>query len=115
MRSKQDNATHAISKRRKTSIIVLCLLGAVSLAWLDHSSLAPGRNRRPKSEEQAKAYDLERYNGKVLAVVTVIDGDTIDIDIADGEHKNTRIRLLGVDSPETGSDKDAAMYFSPQA
>jgi endonuclease YncB( thermonuclease family) len=115
MRSKQNIATYAISRRRKTSIIVLCLLGAASLVWLDHSSLIPGRNRRPKSEEQAKARDLERYDGKTFTVVTVIDGDTFDIDIPDGKYDNTRIRLLGVDSPETMSDKNAAMYFSPQA
>ncbi|MHC4345691.1 MAG: thermonuclease family protein, partial [Planctomycetota bacterium] len=31
-------------------------------------------------------------------------GDTIDIDVPDGEHDRTRIRLLGVDAPETRSE-----------
>ena len=115
MRPKQNSATYAISKRRKTGLIILCLLGAVSLAWLDHSSLLSGRNRTPKSDERARAHDLQRYNGKVFSVVTVIDGDTIDIDTADGQYKSTRIRLLGVDSPETPSGQMAAMYFGPQA
>ena len=51
-----------------------------------------------------------------LSLVTrVIDGDTIDIDIPDGQYEHTRIRLWGIDTPETKSEKAGVMYFGPEA
>jgi micrococcal nuclease len=47
--------------------------------------------------------------------VNVVDGDTIDIDIPDGRHQHTRIRLWGVDTPETENPETGVMYFGPEA
>ena len=52
-----------------------------------------------------------------------MDGDTIDIDIPDGKpilsrverYDHTRIRLWGIDTPETKSEKYGVMYFGPEA
>ena len=43
--------------------------------------------------------DFQKYHRKTFTVLEVIDGDTLDIDIPDGEHDDTRIRLIGVDTP----------------
>lgn len=106
---------YAISRRRRTGIITLCLLLAVVLVGLEHSSLRHKRQRRPKSQEQVKARDFEKYHAKNFTVGNVVDGDTIDIDIPDGRYDRTRIRLWGIDTPETKSEKYGIMYFGPEA
>ncbi|MHC4412560.1 MAG: thermonuclease family protein, partial [Planctomycetota bacterium] len=40
---------------------------------------------------------------------------TIDIDIADGKYDHTRIRLWGIDTPETKHSERGVMYFGPEA
>ncbi len=104
-----------MSRRRKAGIVTLCLLLAAIFIWLDHSPLKRRWRQQPKSEEQARAYDLEKYHKKTFTIVKIVDGDTIDIDIPDVNHNLTRIRLWGVDSPETKSQYSSVMYFGPEA
>jgi micrococcal nuclease len=47
--------------------------------------------------------------------VKIVDGDTLDIDVPDVNHNHTRIRLWGIDSPETKSQNSGVMYFGPEA
>jgi micrococcal nuclease len=115
MRPEQDKPAFAMSRRRKNSIIFLCLLAVTFLIWLDRSLISNQLQLPAKSQEHAKASDLERYHGKTFTVVNVIDGDTFDIDIPDGRYKRTRIRLLGIDAPETGGQQSSVMYFGPEA
>ena len=96
-------------------MIVLCLLVVTVFVWLDHSPIRHGRWFEPGSEEQAGAYDFEKYHAETLTVVNVIDGDTVDIDMSDGRHEHTRVRLVGIDAPETNSEESAVTYFAPQA
>ena len=104
-----------MSRRRKTGILILCLLPVALFIWLDHSLIRHRPQGQPKSEEQAKAYDFQKYHTKTFTVVNVVDGDTVDVDVPDGEYKHTRIRLWGIDTPETKSDEFGVMYFGPQA
>ena len=104
-----------MGRRRRVCIIILCLLPVAVFIWFDHSLIRRRWQAQPKSEEQAKAYDLEKYHSKTFTVVNVVDGDTIDIDIADGKYERTRIRLWGIDTPETKNPKVGVMYFGPQA
>jgi micrococcal nuclease len=113
MSRKTNRATYAMSRHRKAGIIALCLCVGVVLIRLDHSQL--NRWKRPKNEKQARAHDLEKYHKKTFKVVKVIDGDTLDIDIPDVNHNYTRVRLWGVDSPETKSRYSSVMYFGPEA
>jgi len=115
MSRKVNNITYAMSRHRKAGIITLCLSVVAVFVWLDNSSLKPRWQQRPKSEKQTKAYDLEKYHKKTFTVVKVIDGDTIDIDIPDVNHNHTRIRLWGIDTPETKSQYSNVMYFGPEA
>ena len=115
MQPEQDKPAFAMSRRRKNGIIFLCLLTVMFFIWLDHSLIGRGWQIPPKSEEQAKASDVEKYHGKTFAVLNVIDGDTFDINIPDGQSECTRIRLLGIDTPETYSDQSGVMYFGPEA
>jgi len=90
------------------------MLAAVLFVWLDHSPIRSKWQPQTKSEEQA-AHDFEKYHAKTFTVVKVVDGDTIDIDIPDVNDSYTRIRLWGIDTPETKNPKVGVMYFGPEA
>lgn len=59
--------------------------------------------------------DWQKYHGRQFAVIEVIDGDTLDIDVPDKGFSDTRIRLLGVDTPETKHPTIGIMYYGPEA
>jgi endonuclease YncB( thermonuclease family) len=45
----------------------------------------------------------------------VVDGDTLDVDEPDGDKPATRIRLWGVDTPETKARNKPVQHFGPEA
>jgi len=113
--AEKEKSTFAMSRRRRAAILVLCVLAAFVFILLDHKHIRRRRQARPKSEEKAKAYDFEKYHQKTFTVTNVVDGDTIDIDVPDGKYDYTRVRLLGIDSPETKHPEFGVMYFGPEA
>jgi endonuclease YncB( thermonuclease family) len=113
MQPEQDKPAFAMSRGAKYGIVFLCLLAVVFLIFLDHSLIDRYRQPPLKSEQQASASDLEKYHGKIFTVVNVIDGDTLDIDVPDNRYEQTRIRLLGIDTPETGG-QSGVTYFGPE-
>jgi micrococcal nuclease len=105
-----------MSRRRRNIIFILCLLVAVLSSLLDKTFFKRGGlDYSAVSAEQARTFDIEKYHGRQFTVSYVVDGDTIDIDIPDGRDNHTRIRLWGVDTPETKSEEYGVMYFGPQA
>ena len=64
-----------------------------------------------------EAGDWRRYEGGSFRVVYVVDGDTLDIDAADGDRPTTRVRLWGVDTPETAKPREGkpAQPFADEA
>lgn len=64
---------------------------------------------------EAASSDHQKYHDRTFRVVHVVDGDTLHIDIPDGNHNATRIRLWGVDTPETGHGNTSEMYFGAEA
>ena len=59
--------------------------------------------------------DAERYQNKVFTCLHAVDGDTVDIAVPDNSHDYTRIRLWGVDTPETDKSPTGAMYYGREA
>lgn len=104
-----------MSRRRRTGLMVLGLLAASVFIALDHTSVSYHRQRRHRSDRQIRAQDFQKYHAKTFKVINVVDGDTIDLGIPDGQDQHTRIRLLGVDTPETKSEEFGIMYFGPEA
>ncbi len=104
-----------MSRRRKTGILILCLLPVALFIFLDHSVIRHRWQAQPKSEEQATTYDFQKYHTKTFTVINVVDGDTIDVHVPGGKYERTRVRLWGIDAPETESDESGVMYFGPQA
>ena len=102
--------------RRGAGVAILAaLLGALAIA--DRAGLfgrrdaAPVARPLPKPEE-----DRARYDGKSFRVVRVVDGDTLIIEPIDYDGNPTRIRLWGVDTPETvHPDRPRPDHFGPEA
>ena len=61
--------------------------------------------------------DQQRYHQRSFTVVRVVDGDTIILDIPDPHtnRDNTRVRLWGVDTPETVHPRLPVMHYGPEA
>jgi len=89
--------------RRPVLILALGITGTLA-AICDRSRYRP-----------VQADDWTRYHDQSFPVVRVVDGDTIDIRIPDGDHAHTRIRLWGVDAPEVGHGEREDMHFGQQA
>lgn len=64
---------------------------------------------------EAAPTDTARYHNKTFTVINVVDGDTLDLDVPDGRERYTRVRLWGVDTPETKHPQLGVMYFGPEA
>jgi len=106
---------YAMSRRRRSAIFVLCLLLVSVLVWLDHGYIRRKWQRQPQPGEQVRVRDFEKYHEKTFTVINVVDGDTLDIDVPDGEDSRTRVRLWGVDTPETKHPEYGVCYFGPEA
>jgi endonuclease YncB( thermonuclease family) len=68
-----------------------------------------GRSAPPPND------DFARYHDQVLTVTHVVDGDTFDVGAADGARATTRVRLWGVDTPETAHSPKGAMHYGEEA
>lgn len=51
--------------------------------------------------------------GTVAVVTHVVDGDTVDLEFGDG--RTERVRLLGIDTPETVKPNTPVQCFGPEA
>ena len=100
-----------MSRRLRRTVIFGYIFLAAAIVWLDRQA---GRGIREKLEPPPIS-DIDKFNGKTFKVANVVDGDTVDIDIPDGKYKHTRIRLLGVDTPETKGPRYPEMYYGSEA
>lgn len=87
--------------RRHPVAAAVILVAAAALAW--------NRARTPFGT------DHERYHDKTFTCINVVDGDTLDLDTPDGMRASTRVRLWGVDTPETVKPNTPPMYFGAEA
>jgi micrococcal nuclease len=108
-------ARYAMSKRMRNVVAVIITLTAATLCFLDHSCVSRSVTKSLQSAQQQDSSDLSKYHGKQFVVTKVVDGDTLDIDIPDGNYNHTRIRLLGIDTPETKDPRTGPMYFGKEA
>ena len=90
---------------RKAKLVGIIAFVAVALVIADRVGLF---GNRPDD-------DFEKYHGKSFTVARVIDGDTLDIDVLDRDGEPTRIRLWGIDTPETVKPDMPPQHFGPQA
>ena len=93
-------------------VIIILLLAAVAIS-VDKS--VKKRHYRGGKSSDRRGEDTQKYHRKSFTVINIVDGDTVDIDVADLGFDRTRVRLLGVDTPETKNTKTGVMYFGPEA
>ncbi len=65
--------------------------------------------------ENLEGADMRRYDGRSFAVTHTVDGDTLDVNVPDAGRRHTRIRLWGVDTPETKHPDKGVEHFGPEA
>ncbi len=106
---------YAMSRRRRNFIAVIFALTAAMLVVFDYSCSSNAPKTPLLSAVSQNSADQQKYDGKQFLIVKVVDGDTLDIDIPDGNYPHTRIRLWGVDTPETKNPNTGVMYFGPEA
>jgi len=111
--NKERKKHYAISKKQRRTIIAVIGLLAVCTVWLDRRSTK--NLRQTILNKTSLATDRGKYHLNIFTVTKVVDGDTLDIDIPDAKYNSTRIRLLGVDTPETKHPGYGRMYFGPEA
>ncbi|MEJ5258853.1 MAG: thermonuclease family protein [Anaerohalosphaeraceae bacterium] len=110
--SRRKKIPYAMSRRRKNGLLLFWLfLVPAGLGVLDHQFGGPLRSTVQKHFFYSP--DQKRFHLQTFPVTEVIDGDTLDIRTENGEI--VRVRLLGVDTPETKHPTVGVMYFGPEA
>ena len=134
---KNNKTKYAQSRLQKKILSLSAFLLLAAIVWLDTSFHPHFKTYFQRQQKTQDVNDWDKYNEKVFTVVKVVDGDTIDINIPDDNYKDTspvrdktstmserpleavsngtRIRLLGVDTPETKNPHTKVMYFGPEA
>lgn len=100
-------------RTRKNALLLAVFLFIALAAVVDRQFLRPVRQT-----VRVAAWaddDYKRYHGQVFTAAHVVDGDTLDIEASDGQKPTTRIRLIGVDTPETKHPTVGVMYYGPEA
>lgn len=105
----------AISRRTRAVLIGLSLIGTALVVWLDRDAATGRQSRLPTAGSPSFAADSARYQGQKFPVVRVVDGDTLHLAAPDQGGATTKVRLLGVDTPEMGSNRSPRMYFAEEA
>ncbi len=72
-----------MSRRLRNIVAVIIMLTAATLCFLDHSCISRPVTKYLQSTQQQDSGDISKYHGRQFAVVKVVDGDTLDIDIPD--------------------------------
>ncbi len=111
---KAKKTRFAQSRQRRNTLLLSAFLLLAAVVWFDRSFHSHYKTyfRHQKAQETD---DWDKYNEKSFTVVKVVDGDTIDINVPDRNFTTTRIRLLGIDTPETEKSPGGAMYYGKEA
>jgi len=102
---RQRRLRYAVRRLRWLAVVLLVTAGLIL-----GDRLGMFGRRRPLARG-----DYESYHGKAFRVVYVVDGDTLDVNAPDGRRDRTRVRLWGVDTPETRHPDKAVQHFGPEA
>ena len=114
VRRKKAKFHYAMSRTRKNALIAAFFFFLLPLAVVvDRQMLRPVRQAVRTAAWASE--DRKRYHEQAFAVAGVVDGDTLDIEASDGEKPTTRVRLIGVDTPETKHPTVGPMYFGKEA
>ena len=103
-----------MSNRRRKFLFFLCLLFLSLLSFLDQKYFSRSSKIWPENKIQNSNSDFEKYHSNTFTVTNIVDGDTLDINCPDNENRYTRIRLIGIDTPELYTES-GEMYYAKEA
>lgn len=110
----KKKSRHAVRRTTRNAFIAaIFFILLPACVMLDHQF--GGQLRRVIEQTTYTDGDWQKYHNRSFTVNEVIDGDTMDIDIPDGKFPDTRVRLLGVDTPETKHPTVGRMYYGYEA
>jgi micrococcal nuclease len=89
-------------------LLLWLAIAAVGVPTLAAADWLVGIATTPESAQQ-------RYGERSFAVLTVIDGDTFEIDVADGDRGTSRVSLLGVNAPGRTSPHEVPHGYAASA
>lgn len=102
---------------RKAILGAIVLLFAGGLMTADRMGFfgggRPFRGGRP--HRGAVDDDRATFDGRSFVVTRVSDGDTLDVHVPGDHPYDQRVRLLGVDTPETVKPNTPVQYFGREA
>jgi len=104
-----------MSRRARAVLVTVSMIGTALLVWLERDVISPQRSEPSAGQRQSFATDAARYQGQKFLVVKVVDGDTLHLAAPDQDSDTTKVRLLGIDAPEIGSNRSPRMYFAKEA
>jgi len=113
--ARRRKRNRALSRRTRAVVVALGAILTALLVWLDRNGISLPGSGPSTPRQQTLATDLDRYHGRTFSVVRVVDGDTLHLDAPDLGGDSTKVRLLGIDAPEMGSNRSARMYFAEEA
>jgi micrococcal nuclease len=106
---------YAMSRQKRNFILAFVVLLLALITVLDRAVHNAQRESAPAVANLSNPVDFQKYHGRTFMVVKVVDGDTVDINVPDANYPHTRIRLWGVDTPETQKSPGGEMYFGKEA
>jgi micrococcal nuclease len=85
------------------------------LVGLDRGFVYPKWTTRLGVPADWRADDFRLYHGRTVLVVRVVDGDTLQIDVPGDGSPAAKVRLLGIDAPETAGPDGEPMHFARES
>lgn len=115
MTARRKKRAYAISRRSRDFLLACVILLLALVAIFDRTFHTARQRTKPAAANRSNPADISKYNSRSFLVVKVVDGDTIDVNVPDANHAHTRIRLWGIDTPETEKSPGGQMYFGKEA
>ncbi|MFA5554615.1 MAG: thermonuclease family protein [Phycisphaerae bacterium] len=115
MADKPKRTAYAMSRKKRNLIFISAFILFAVISACDRISNRKNVPAISSEYQSSDISDLKKYHGQKFTVINVVDGDTIDIDSPDGKQNRTRIRLLGIDTPEIARASKESMHFGAEA
>lgn len=109
-----------ISAKTRNNIAIYAFVILMAVVVFDNLRLRNKQNSQHSDAQITAANssnpDFAKFDSKTFRVIYIVDGDTLDINIPDGKYPKTRIRLLGIDTPETKNPRmKQPMHYGQEA
>jgi len=105
-----------MSRKKWLRLLTTFIFGLVALAWLrvDASPQSAQRGTEIASSSTTPRNDTVATTSTNALAIRAVDGDTIEV-LIDGTTVNVKVRLLGIDTPESVDPRKPVQCFGKEA